>query len=246
MSRSQKLLRDAWEYSHGSVGVYNNNQSLSPLGKYLESVIRPGTPLFRSVRLEMEGMIKLKGWIPFTATQVLNYDFGNIWAAQMKMGAIPVSGHDALTEHVAEMVWKAFGMFKVTKQEGPDVRRSDVGRMASELIWLPTVLTADVARASELVGDQTQFTVNLFGHPQTVSLALGQDHRPKTVQLMRWGTPVNRPFAQYPFGAHLSDWHEFQGISVPCHAEVGWEFGNPSLEEEGMFFKCDITSASFR
>lgn len=241
MSRSKKLLHDVWEHPSTSIGVYKSTEARTPLRRYLDSAISPATPLYRSVRLEMEGTFKLKDWVPFRATQVIRIGYGNIWSAKMMMGLIPISGHDCLLADRAELTWRACGLVKVMHQEGQDVRRSGAGRMAAELIWLPTSLCDAGVREEE-----SGYTVSIFGHPQTVALEFNDENLPVSTRMLRWGSPTGRPFGQYPFGGSLSDWRTFQGIKIPCRAEIGWDVGTPDFEARGMFFKCKIVAASFR
>src|SRR3569833_3060545 len=58
-----------------------------PLGarRYLTHAIVPGTPLANAVRLRMHGEIKLRGWYPFAAEQVIRWDRGMIWRSTARV-----------------------------------------------------------------------------------------------------------------------------------------------------------------
>src|SRR3569832_762094 len=63
-----------------------------PLGarRYLTHAIVPGTPLANAVRLRMHGEIKLRGWYPFAAEQVIRWDRGMIWRATVRVHGLAI------------------------------------------------------------------------------------------------------------------------------------------------------------
>src|SRR4030088_1389364 len=75
-------LDDLWVSAPASPrGCLPNNVSPlpEPARRYLTHAIAPGTPLASAVRLRMHGEIKLKGWLPFTAEQVIRSDGDMLW-----------------------------------------------------------------------------------------------------------------------------------------------------------------------
>src|SRR5258708_2997422 len=72
-------LDDLWAAAPASSRVWlPSNVSHLPEAarRYLTHAIAPETPLASAVRLRMHGEIKLKGWLPFTAEQVIQSDGG--------------------------------------------------------------------------------------------------------------------------------------------------------------------------
>jgi hypothetical protein len=77
---------------------------------YLRHAIATGTPLATAVRLQMHGEIKLNGWHPFTAEEVICWDRGMIWQAAVRMFGLPARGSDRLLDGQGAMQWKLFGV----------------------------------------------------------------------------------------------------------------------------------------
>ncbi|MEO6194953.1 MAG: DUF6544 family protein, partial [Thermoanaerobaculia bacterium] len=71
----ESSLDDLWASAPPATGVFEPGQLAhlpEAARRYLERAIAPGTPLASAVRLRMHGEIKLKGWLPFTAEQVIS------------------------------------------------------------------------------------------------------------------------------------------------------------------------------
>ena len=71
---TQPSLDELWNSAPPSDRAFDTRQlSGLPEGarRYLEHTIVAGTPLATAVRLRMHGEIKLKGWCPFSAEQVI-------------------------------------------------------------------------------------------------------------------------------------------------------------------------------
>lgn len=108
--------------------------------RYLKHAISPNTRLANAVRLKMHGEIKLKGWQPFQAEQIICYHKGMIWQAILWMNGLPVYGWDHVIEGKGAVQWKLLGLLPVVQASGPDTTRSAVGRMQGEYVWLPSAL----------------------------------------------------------------------------------------------------------
>ena len=145
MSR-EAPLDDLWKSVPPSTGVFDPDglaRLPAPARRYLAHAIVPGTPLASAVRLRMHGEIKLKGWLPFTAEQVISWHQGMIWKATVRMHGLPVSGFDRYLDGEGAMRWKLLGLVPVMTASGPDVSRSAAGRVEAESCWLPSVLCGE-------------------------------------------------------------------------------------------------------
>lgn len=91
-----------------------------------------------AVRLRMTGEIKLgNNWFPYIGEEVLLGDGSFVWAANVSMFGMPVTGSDQWVKGEGKMAWKAFDLFALVKGEGPDVTRSAMGRGQGEMAaWL--------------------------------------------------------------------------------------------------------------
>src|SRR3569832_2382335 len=108
-----------------------------PLGarRYLTHAIVPNTPLANAVRLRMHGEIKLRGWYPFAAEQVIRWDRGMIWRATVRVHGLAIRGGDSFLDGEGAMCWRLFGLVPIITAEGADITRSAAGRAHVESIW---------------------------------------------------------------------------------------------------------------
>src|SRR5262245_52371643 len=114
-----------------------------PARRYLLHAIRPDTPLASSVSLEMRGTMRLKPeqeWMPMKARQILAPPKGFVWRAEAGNGLMRFSGGDHYANGGGRMRFWLWGVVPLVKQEGADVSRAALGRMACETIWLPSSL----------------------------------------------------------------------------------------------------------
>ena len=118
-----------------------------PARRYLLHALSEGAPLAQAVRLRMHGEIKLgTRWRPYTADQVLRWDRGMVWRAQVKWGLASVRGFDRVVDGQGEMRWKLLGLIPLVSARGEDVTTSALGRMHVESIWLPSLFLGPDAR----------------------------------------------------------------------------------------------------
>lgn len=183
-----------------------------------------------AVRLVMTGKIRLGGWRPFIAEQVIDSKRGMIWTATVSLYGLPVVGADSILEGKGAMTWRLFGLLPVAVAEGPDIRRSAEGRMAGEMAaWLP-----GVERPAWM---QEQTTLRMDVDPEEELTA---------ISFARWGNPDGGAFTLEPFGVDVLETREFNGRRIPAVIDAGWYYGTPRFEDEGKFFKATVTRASFR
>src|SRR5947199_6035543 len=133
----ESTLDDLWNSAPPAIRTFDPAELShlpEPARRYLTHAIVPGTPLASAVRLKMHGEIKLKGWLPLSAEQVINWQHGLIWKATVRMHGLPITGFDSL--HVGEgaMRWKLLGIVPVMTASGPDISRSAAGRAEAEAI----------------------------------------------------------------------------------------------------------------
>src|SRR5438067_11707619 len=89
--------------------------------RYRAHAIAEGAPLASSVRLRMHGDIKLKGWYPFTAEEVIHWNRGMIWSASVRIRGVTIRGSDRFLNGRGEMLWKLFGIIPIVKASGADI-----------------------------------------------------------------------------------------------------------------------------
>ena len=207
-----------------------------PARRWLGHAIAPGTPLWSSVELTMHGQIKLGRWRPFTARQVLTPPGGYLWAARTRLAGLPVTGYDRLASGAGEMRWRLLRFIPMLNASGSDVTRSACGRLAGEIVLIPTAFRhaawsrgehADTAVATWRFGDDTE----------AAELLLKPNGRLAEVRVNRWGNPGGAPFGRYPFGVRVEAESRFGGITIPTVFRAAWG--------ESEFFRAEITGAVF-
>jgi len=242
-------LDDLWNTPAPSRGRFEPERLASlpgPARRYLRSAIAPRTPLAYAVRLRMHGQIKLRGWAPFEAEQVIHAERGMIWAATARLRGLPIRGSDRILDGEGSMRWRLLGLIPVLSAAGPDVTRAAAGRLQAEFVWLPSFfLRPDVSWTAAGEAHATA-TLSVAGHRASVTLALDEAGRPVTVSLARWGNPEGGAFRAIPFGAIAEAHRTFGGYSIPSRLRVGWQFSGDRFESEGEFFRCTIDEAEYR
>lgn len=216
----------------------------TPARRWLTRAIAPGTPLWRSARLQMHGQIRLGRWRSFAATQVLKPPEGYIWAASTRILGLPVAGYDLLCKGAAQMRWRLLGAVPVMSAEGNDVTRSTNGRLAAECVLLPTAFTMATWTQSEDV-DTALATWTIGGEQERVEVHVGPDGRLLDVRTERWGNPGGAPYGRYPFGVTVERERAFAGITIPSTFRAGWWWGT-ERQDDGEFFRAEITAVTFR
>lgn len=213
--------------------------------RYFEHAILPGTPLARSVRLQMHGEIKLEDWISFKAEQVIHFQRGMIWQAKARMYGLAIRGFDRIVEGKGAMKWKLLGVIPVINKSGEDITRSTAGRLAAEFVWLPSAfLLKDV---DWTIGNSHQararFDVN--GFPQELFLRVNDSGMLESITLQRWGNPDKGPFQNAEFGGFVQEEKPFNGYTLPSKLRIGWFPDHSRFESDGEFFRVTIDRAEF-
>jgi uncharacterized protein DUF6544 len=207
-----------------------------PARRWLGHAIAPGTPLWSRVELTMHGQIKLGRWQPFIARQVLTPPDGYLWTARARLAGLPVTGFDRLGPAGGEMRWRLMRLIPVLNESGPDVTRSAYGRLAGEIVLIPTAFR----HASWSRGEHANTTVGTwrFGDDtEAAELLLRPNGRLAEVRVNRWGNPGGAPFSRYPFGVRFEAESRFGGITIPTVLRAAWG--------ESDFFRAEITGAVF-
>ena len=139
------------------------------------------------------------------------------------------------------MRWRLMRLIPVLNGSGPDVTRSAYGRLAGEIVLIPTAFRraswscgehADTAVATWQFGDDTE----------AAELLLEPNGRLAEVRVNRWGNPGGAPFGRYPFGVRVEAESRFGGITIPSVFRAG---GGARRQHEGEFFRAEITGAVF-
>lgn len=217
-----------------------------PARRYFGYAIRPGTPLWPVVEIDMQGKFSLgtreaPNYQPMEAHQILAAPEGFVWAMRTT-GGMPVSGSDS----GRWTRFSIFGLIPVARVGGdPDHRRSAYGRYVAEAaIWSPAALLPGPGVAWEAAGENTaRVTVTHGDLSQAVDITLDPEGRPVEVTFQRWSNAnPDKVFRLQPFGATMSDFREVGGYRLPFRVEAGNLFGT---EDYFPFFIAEVTGIRF-
>lgn len=248
MSTAPTLSR-FWEETPPTHSVFSLGRLAGlpePARRYLEHAIAPGRPLVSAVRLRMHGEIKLKGWCPFRAEQVIDRARGMIWNANVRMGGLPVTGFDRLVQGAGEMRWKMLGLFPVLQAAGADVTRSAAGRLLAELVWLPSAFAHGDVRWESSGASRLTARLAVQGQEGAIDFGIDEGGGLRSLSLLRWGNPGGGAFQELPFGGVAEAERTFHGFTIPTRLTVGWHFGGERFEREGAFVKMTVDDAAYR
>jgi hypothetical protein len=215
--------------------------------RYLRHALAPGAKLARAVRLRMHGTVRLgHEWLPFEAEQILRWDRGFIWHANVHKGRVPIVGSDRWLDGKGAMRWKLFGLLPVMSGGGPDVTRSAAGRLHLESMWLPAVLLDPEVRWVERDATHVEAVVAAHDEPSRLELAVELDGRLRSGCALRWGNPEGGDFHDVDCGGVVEAEGTFEGITVPTAIRSGWFFGSRRFERDGEFFRATIDDVTFK
>jgi hypothetical protein len=244
----ESSLEDLWQSAPQSEGIFNPAEISglpAPARRYLEHAIAPGTRLASAVRLRMHGHIKLGGWHPFSAKQVINWSRGMIWCAAVRLYGLPIHGSDSFVES-GTMRWRLFGVLPLINAGGPDITRSAAGRVNIESIWLPAVLCANeiLWTAPDASHAHAHFTAH--GEKANVVCTVDKTGKLRAVSMPRWGNPSGSKFEYHNFGGSVEQEGTFDGYTIPTRLRVGWHFHTDGFAADGEFFRVTVDDAVYR
>ncbi len=218
----------------------------APAARWLRRVLPARSPLVPAVTLGMQGEIALGGrWLRFRAEQVLRAGTGFVWRPVVGGRLLRILGADLLTADDARMDFRLHGVLPVARADGPDTRRSALGRLAAETVaWLPQATTPQAgARWFAVDGERAVVTLAVPGGQVDVTVTVAQDGRLRAVHLARW-RPEPEPARLVPFGADVeAEGPGAAGALVAGAGIVGWDHGTADWPS-GAFLRFELTRMS--
>jgi hypothetical protein len=218
-----------------------------PVRRYFLHAIAPDTPVATSVSLEMSGSFRMerdKPWIPMRATEIISAK-GFVWKAAIGRGLFQFIGADYYANKSGRMQFSLGGLIPVVNAHNPDVKRSSIGRLAGELLWLPSALLPQQGVSWQAIDERTiQASLKIDGEPVTLTLVIDPDGKVLKISFLRWGEHTDDgSFAYIPFGGEVQQEQTFAGFTIPSQVSLGWWFGTDNYLE---FFRGKIERAEFR
>ena len=218
----------------------------APARRYLRRTFAPGAPLHRSVRLSMQGSIRLRpdgAALPMKAEQVLAPPHGFVWTAVAGTWRMWFRGFDRYGKGKGAMRWWLYGVLPVVSASGPDITRSAAGRLGGEAVFVPALLLPATGAFWEAVDDDTaRVTLSVGSEPVSSTLAVAGDGRLSSVTLRRWRSDGEEAgydrFVVDRFGAERT----IDGVTLPTRFRAGWRLGEP---DAFPFFDATIGTIRF-
>lgn len=217
-----------------------------PAQRLLDHALAPGVALTPTVVLTMVGEIRVRGWMPFRARQVLRAGTGFLWAPRVGRLPLTITGADTRLDGQGTLEFRLWGLLPVARASGADTDQSTAGRLAAEtVVWLPQALTPAMGATWTAVDDR-RATVHLpiDADRVDVTVTVDDDGRLRDLALQRWGDPDDRPFGEHPFGGDVAREETFDGVTIATDGRVGWWWGTPA-QDDGVFFRYHVTTAEF-
>jgi len=249
MPAGSTSLKDLWQSVRPSGRIFGPDITAGmpePARRYLEHAIAPGVPLASAVRLRMHGEIRLKGWYPFIADQVIRREGDMLWQASVRLHGMAIEGVDRLIDGHGEMRWGLFGIVPLVRATGADVTRSAAGRIEGESVWLPSLLCASGVTWASSNKSHACAGLQIDGESADLHLSLADNGRLESIAYRRWGDPDGSGYHYADFGGYTLAERTFAGYTIPTQMRVGWRFGSDQFESEGEFFRVTIDNAEFR
>lgn len=215
--------------------------------RYFLHAIAPETPVADSVSLEMSGSFRLgqnKPWLPMRAKQIISAK-GFVWKAAIGRGWFQMVGADYYVNKSGRMRFSLGGLIPLVNAHSPDIARSSIGRLAGELVLLPSALLPQRGVSWKAIDENTiQASLKIDGEPATLTLSIDPDGRLLKLSLPRWGDHTeDGSYTYIPFGGEYQEERTFGGFTIPSGISAGWWFGSERYLE---FFRAKIERAEFR
>jgi hypothetical protein len=214
-----------------------------PAQRWLAHSIEPGTPLFSTVTLVMDGEIKLsRRWHRFTARQVVEPGAGYLWSARTHVAGLKVDCSDRMLPASARLRWDAAGV-PMVRSSGPDLLNTAAGRLAAESLFVPTAFgVASWQQAAD--PDEAIATWRVGARVDRARIRIAADGALVSVALRRWGRPPGTVYGRYPYGLGFGAEQRFGPITIPGSFQAHW-WWDTELAASGEFLRARILSAEF-
>ncbi|MBD2774241.1 DUF6920 family protein [Iningainema tapete] len=220
----------------------------APVQRYFFHAIAPGTPVGSSVSLVMSGSFRLgqdKPWLSMWAKQIISAK-GFVWKAAIGRSLFQMRGADYYINGSGRMQFSLWGLLPLVNAHSPDIVRSSIGRLAGELVLLPTALLPNGGVSWKAIDDRTiQASLKIDGEPVTLTLVIDPANgKLLKLSVPRWGDKTeDGSYSYIPFGGEYQEERTFGGFTIPSGMSAGWWFETDRYLE---FFRAKIEQAEFR
>lgn len=219
----------------------------APVRRYFETVLRPGQPHVKTVRLAQEGDFRLDDadapWRPFTASQVYSISPpGYVWDAEINL--LPFASARVFDVYVAgQGLLRAnlFGGIPVASAgPNPRMNEAELQRYLSETPWFPTALLPTAGVTWESI-DEHSARATLDDGDVTATAVFHIDEEGYLTRLTtdRYRQDID---AVAPWTGHYRAFEARDGMQIPTQAEVAWK----TADGEVPYWRGTITEIDYR
>lgn len=222
-----------------------------PARRYLLHAIAPGTPLAGAVRLRTDFAMRLTEEadepVDLAGYEVLAPPRGFVWRARARMGPLPACVRDSYAAGAGRVSVYALGLVPLVQSGGPDVSRSARGRLAIEVIWLPSALLPGEGVAwEEVSADKARVTLTIDGEAIPLTLTVGSDGGLREVTMRRYGDVGVDSWRPIPYGVEVEAEATFDGYTIPTRLRGGWWYGSERYDPAGASLLSVLDAAARR
>lgn len=214
-----------------------------PVQRYLLHAIAPGTPLANAVQIDMQGSFKTnlnQPWLPLKARQWMTALSGFVWQATIGKPRLQFIGADSYCNHQGRVHFDLWGAIPLVDQHSDEISRSSLGRLAIEMVWLPSALLPHNGvtwHAHDEYHICAEWTMD--GEPISLQLTIDNQGRLQHAELSRWNEQIH---GYSRFGSSFVSERTFNGITIPTQVAAGWNVDSSDYHE---FFRAVVRDAKF-
>lgn len=227
----------------GSVTEADLDDMPAPVQRWLRAAGVVGTTIPSVVRLTQEGEFRLgadKPWMPYHATQHYTIDPpGFLWDVSMRMySVIDVTGRDRYAAGTGDIEMRIASLIPVASAAGGDLNSGALMRYLNEMMWFPAALVLPNITWEAI--DDASARATLTDAGQSVSAVFHFDEQDRLVNMTagRWNDSEQLVL---PWSTPLSDWGEFEGISIPVAGTGVWKTGADAYE----YIRLRVTNVTY-
>jgi hypothetical protein len=176
------------------------------------------------------------------AKQIIS-EQGFVWKAAIGRSLFQMVGADYYANKSGRTRF-SWGLIGLVNAHSSDIARSSLGRLAGELVLLPSALLPQRGVTWKAIDQKAiEASLNIDG-AVTLTLVIDTDSKLVKLFLPRWGNQTeDGSYTYIPFGGEYQEERTFGGFTIPSQISAGWWFGTARYLE---FFRATITQAEFR
>ncbi|MEH1936782.1 MAG: DUF6544 family protein [Nostoc sp.] len=233
VSQLWQMLESAPTHQHFHVDMIAGLPA--PVQRYFLHAIALGTPLATSIKLKMQGQLRIspdKPWLPMQAQEILTSK-GFVWKAVIGRGLFQLQGGDYYVNGLGRVQFGLWGLVPFVNAHNLDITRSSIGRLGGEFFWLPSALLLQPNVTWKAIDDNTiQASFQIDAEPVTLTLVIDANGKVLQVWLPRWGDRTeDKSWTYIPFGGVFQAERTFEGLTIPSRISAGWWFGTERYVE---------------